>query len=94
MEFQKQTLSNGTTTACYFASLYEDCSLILADTAIKLGQRALIGKINMTTCAPKDYVETPEESLTKTKSFIKLMKEKKVSLPCSEMKRQRSIWII
>lgn len=77
-KFQKQTLAHGTTTACYFASLYEDSSLILADLAIQYGQRALIGKINMITFAPPDYVETREESLAKTKSFIKAIKEKKV----------------
>lgn len=32
----------------------------------------------MITFAPSDYVETPEESFERTKSFINSMKEKKV----------------
>lgn len=71
-------MAHGTTTASYFASLYEDASLVLADTAIQFGQRALVGKVNMITFAPSDYIETPEESFEKTKSFIKSMKEKEV----------------
>lgn len=89
-KFQKETLSYGTTTACYFASLYVDSSLILANTAMQLGQRALIGKINMITFAPTDYVETAEESLANTLSFIESIKQLKVLIIHYLM---LSIWI-
>ncbi|XP_011300609.1 probable guanine deaminase isoform X1 [Fopius arisanus] len=66
----EQTLNAGTTTACYFASLYGKSSVILAEKASKYGQRAFIGKVNMN--APRDdgYCETTEESLQATTEFI------------------------
>lgn len=71
---------HGTTTACYFASLFGNTSLILADAAIKYGQRALVGKVNMTQLAPPDYLETPEETITNTRRFIEAMLAKKASI--------------
>ena len=41
------TLSHGTTTAAYYATIDVDASLILAETAEKFGQRAMVGKVNM-----------------------------------------------
>ncbi|KAJ8978753.1 hypothetical protein NQ317_002158 [Molorchus minor] len=76
----RKTLDHGTTTSCYFGSLFYDSSMILVDAAIKHGQRALIGKINMTTLAPDDYVETPEESLSCTKKFIEDVQAKQNKL--------------
>ncbi|CAH1117810.1 unnamed protein product [Phaedon cochleariae] len=76
----KNTLANGTTTACYFASLFNNSSMLLVDAAIRHSQRALIGKINMTTLAPDDYLETPEESLENTKIFIEYVKSQKSDL--------------
>ncbi|XP_074040709.1 guanine deaminase isoform X2 [Leptinotarsa decemlineata] len=66
----RKNLDNGTTTACYFGVLFNDATKILVDSVKKYGQRALIGKINMTTLAPEDYLETPEESITNTLNFI------------------------
>ena len=43
----KSTLSHGTTAASYFATIDVDASIILAETAEKLGQRALVGKVNI-----------------------------------------------
>ncbi|KPP57543.1 guanine deaminase-like, partial [Scleropages formosus] len=43
----KRTLKNGTTTACYFATIHTDSSLLLAEIADKFGQRALVGKVCM-----------------------------------------------
>ncbi|CAH2007844.1 unnamed protein product [Acanthoscelides obtectus] len=72
----RRTLNHGTTTACYFASLFQDASLILVDAVLKYGQRAFIGKINMTTLAPDDYVETPEETIKLTRKFIESVRSK------------------
>ncbi|XP_044264238.1 guanine deaminase [Tribolium madens] len=67
----RKTLDYGTTTACYFASLYDDSSLILANSVTKYGQRAFVGKVNMTKLAPSDYIETAQESIDNTLKFIK-----------------------
>ncbi|ESQ76084.1 guanine deaminase [Asticcacaulis sp. AC402] len=40
-------LSNGTTTALYFATIHQDASRLLADICLEKGQRALIGKVVM-----------------------------------------------
>ena len=42
-----RTLSFGTTTACYFATIHKEASLLLAEICDKLGQRAFIGKVSM-----------------------------------------------
>ncbi|CAH2002407.1 unnamed protein product [Acanthoscelides obtectus] len=76
----RRTLNHGTTTACYFASLFQDASLILVDAVLKYGQRAFIGKINMTTLAPDDYVETPEETIKLTRKFIESVRSKDCEL--------------
>lgn len=51
---------------------------MLVDSVITHGQRAFVGKINMTTLAPDDYIETPSESITNTEEFITHVKSKKV----------------
>ncbi|KAF5304833.1 hypothetical protein FQR65_LT07850 [Abscondita terminalis] len=76
----KRTLSNGTTTASYYATIHTDSSLILADVAIEHGQRALIGKVNMTQNSPSDYIETSQSTLEDTKLFIKGIIEKNSTL--------------
>ncbi|KAL3287648.1 hypothetical protein HHI36_002115 [Cryptolaemus montrouzieri] len=71
----KKTLSHGTTTAMYFASLYENICMILVDSVIRNGQRALVGKVNMTLMAPDDYIESQTDSIKKTIQFIEKVKE-------------------
>ncbi|XP_048506789.1 guanine deaminase isoform X2 [Athalia rosae] len=66
----KRTLTMGTTTACYFASLHRESSVILAKQAAKFGQRCLIGKVNMNQTRKDGYCETTEESITCTRKFI------------------------
>lgn len=72
----------GTTTACYFASLYAEASMILAEKTAKLGQRAFIGKVNMN--APRDdgYCESTENSIKDTMSFIKSIERIGVNANC------------
>uniref|UniRef100_A0A672N3F0 Amidohydrolase-related domain-containing protein n=1 Tax=Sinocyclocheilus grahami TaxID=75366 RepID=A0A672N3F0_SINGR len=43
----RRTLKNGTTTACYFATIHTDASLLLGELADRFGQRALVGKVCM-----------------------------------------------
>ena len=61
----------GTTTACYFASIHQPASIILAEKAVKYGQRALVGKVNMNNTQVIDYCESLEDSLNETEKFIK-----------------------
>lgn len=68
--FQRKTLNHGTTTACYFATLFKEASLVLVDSVIEHGQRALVGKVNMTQSSYADYVETEEEMIHNTVAFI------------------------
>lgn len=71
-----KVLSYGTTTACYFGSLFKESTLALADSIINYGQRALVGKINMIRLAPDNYIESREESISETKQFIAEIKSR------------------
>ncbi|XP_011870403.1 PREDICTED: guanine deaminase [Vollenhovia emeryi] len=71
----KRTIGTGTTTACYFASLYAEASTILAEKAAKLGQRAFIGKVNMNTPRDDGYYESTEKSIKDTVAFIKSIEQ-------------------
>eukprot|EP00063_Salmo_salar_P041304 XP_014016139.1 PREDICTED: guanine deaminase-like isoform X2 [Salmo salar] len=77
----KRTLRNGTTTACYFATIHTDASLLLGQIANDFGQRALVGKVCMdTNNFVPHYRETPEESHDETNRFISEMLKKKYPL--------------
>lgn len=67
----RRTISCGTTLATYFATNHKDSSLILAEEALKQGQRALIGKTCSNACSPDYYIEKTEDSLRDTETFIK-----------------------
>ncbi|KAL6114396.1 gda [Pungitius sinensis] len=73
-----RTLRNGTTTACYFASIHTDASLLLGKIANDFGQRALVGKVCMdTNNSVEHYKETYQESQDETCRFIaELLKRK------------------
>nr|XP_060618184.1 guanine deaminase isoform X1 [Anolis sagrei ordinatus] len=74
----RRTLKNGTTTACYFATIHTDASLLLADIIDKFGQRAFVGKVCMdhNECF-QEYKETTTESVKETERFINGVLEKK-----------------
>ncbi|CAH1110269.1 unnamed protein product [Psylliodes chrysocephalus] len=76
----KKTLDYGTTTACYFGTLFNESCNILVDTVVDQGQRALIGKVNMTKGAPDNYLEIPVKSLENTREFVKYVQSKKSNL--------------
>ncbi|XP_011517519.1 guanine deaminase isoform X3 [Homo sapiens] len=92
----RRTLKNGTTTACYFATIHTDSSLLLADITDKFGQRAFVGKVcmDLNDTFP-EYKETTEESIKETERFVSEMLQKnysrvkpivtpRFSLSCSE----------
>jgi len=64
------TLYSGTTTAVYFGTLYVEPCKVLVDTCMKLGQRALIGKVSMDRNAPDDYVQSCTENVNETVALI------------------------
>lgn len=77
----KRTLRNGTTTACYFATIHTDASLLLGQIANDFGQRALVGKVCMDrNSAVTHYRETSQESQDETYRFIKELLNKKYPL--------------
>lgn len=67
----RRTLKYGTTTACYFASLYAKSSVILGEKAAAIGQRAFIGKINMNFERDDGYFETTQDSIKNVEQFIR-----------------------
>jgi guanine deaminase len=79
MLLQKQTIKAGTTTACYFASLYSKASMILGEKAAKIGQRAFIGKVNMNSPRVDGYCESTEQSIKDTRAFIEAIEQIQVN---------------
>ncbi|ODQ68603.1 Metallo-dependent hydrolase, partial [Nadsonia fulvescens var. elongata DSM 6958] len=51
----ERTLSHGTTSASYYATIHVEATKVLADLALKLGQRALIGRVCMDQNTPDYY---------------------------------------
>lgn len=76
----RNTLSNGTTFASYFATNYKDSSLVLAEEAVKAGQRALIGKTSSNCSSPAFYVETTDTSLEDNEILIQKILQLKSDL--------------
>lgn len=72
----KRTLKSGTTTACYFATIHLEASLLLADIMVKHGQRGYVGKVCMDQNSPDNYVETTQEAISRTEEFIQKLREK------------------
>ncbi|XP_010218460.1 PREDICTED: guanine deaminase [Tinamus guttatus] len=74
----RRTLKNGTTTACYFATIHTDTSLLLAEIIDKFGQRAFVGKVcmDLNDSVPQ-YKETTADSIQETERFVKELLGKK-----------------
>ncbi|XP_073959540.1 guanine deaminase [Choristoneura fumiferana] len=66
----QRLLKNGTTTACYFGSLHVDSTLALAKSAIKHGQRALVGKVSMNIKNDTGYYNETATELAQVESFV------------------------
>lgn len=65
-------LSNGTTTALYFATQHQAATRLLADICLEKGQRALIGKVAMDNPqeCPNFYIESTDAALRGTSDLI------------------------
>jgi len=67
----RRLLRCGTTTASYYATIHLPATKLLVDAVVKLGQRALVGKVNMLTNCPDYYREAGlQESLQETEDLI------------------------
>lgn len=73
----KKCLSHGTTTACYFATIHTDATLVLADVVEEIGQRAFVGKVSMDRNSPEFYVEKNSEAAVRdVELFLQEMRNK------------------
>lgn len=69
------TLSVGTTTCSYYSSLHLEATKILATACHNLGQRALVGKVNMDQNCPEYYRDQSAEiSFEQTKEYVDYVK--------------------
>lgn len=75
----ERTLGYGTTTASYYATIHTDATNLLADLALKLGQRSFVGKVCMNQHSPDNYIETEEESKASTLQVIDHIKSRNPS---------------
>ncbi len=67
----KRTLSHGTTTASYYATISVPSTNLLADLCLFYGQRAFIGRCCMDTLSPDYYRDvSAAQSLADTKATI------------------------
>ncbi|RUZ77591.1 guanine deaminase [Mesorhizobium sp. M7A.F.Ca.US.006.01.1.1] len=70
-------LANGTTTALYFATVHVDASLMLAETCLEKGQRAVVGKVVMDDpeqCPPFYRDADAASAVSDTRRFIEAVK--------------------
>lgn len=56
-----RTLSYGTTTASYYATIHPEATKLLADLALSKGQRAFVGRVCMNQNSPDFYKDITEE---------------------------------
>jgi guanine deaminase len=61
----ERTLSHGTTTASYYATIHPEATNILADLAFSKGQRAFVGRVCMNQNSPDFYKDATEEQSRK-----------------------------
>lgn len=69
----RRTLSNGTTTAAYFATIDAESTKLLARICSSRNQRAFIGKVCMDENSPDYYRETTEGSVESCRSVIRFL---------------------
>ncbi|QLQ79391.1 hypothetical protein HG537_0C00380 [Torulaspora globosa] len=69
----RRTLSNGTTTAAYFATIDAESTKLLARICSLRNQRALIGKVCMDQNSPDYYRETTEMCLQNCRNVLSFL---------------------
>ncbi|KAI3657238.1 hypothetical protein MP638_006223 [Amoeboaphelidium occidentale] len=80
----RRHVSFGTTTCCYYGTIHLESTKRLVDLVQMVGQRALIGKVNMDKNSPPDLTEDTKRSVQETKEFVEYVLAKKDSrlIPC------------
>ncbi|KAI9783027.1 MAG: hypothetical protein M1816_001604 [Peltula sp. TS41687] len=80
-----RTLSHGTTTAAYYATVHVESTNLLADICLSAGQRAFIGRVCMDRMSPPDYRDSSADSaIEDTKATISHMRiiDSKLEMLC------------
>ncbi|KAF9372543.1 hypothetical protein CPC16_002375 [Podila verticillata] len=70
-----RSLRNGTTSACWFATLHLEATKELVNVIQEQGQRAYVGKVNMNQNSPAILIETAESSVADTRAFIEYVQK-------------------
>ena len=71
-EMVQKLLENGSTTVAYNSSIHADATNVLADTCLKFGQRAIVGKLCILVGSTHgNWEENAEQSLQDTKKVVK-----------------------
>ncbi|KAF9198410.1 hypothetical protein BGZ49_000781 [Haplosporangium sp. Z 27] len=70
-----RSLRNGTTSACWYATIHLEACKELVDIIQEQGQRAYVGKVNMNQNSPDYLVETTESSVKDTRAFINYVQD-------------------
>ncbi|KAF2112234.1 hypothetical protein BDV96DRAFT_580381 [Lophiotrema nucula] len=86
-EMVQKELEMGSTTVAYNSSIQVEATNVLADTCLKYGQRAVIGKLCILTGSTHDnWDESPEQSLEDAQKCIdhirKIDPEESLIMPC------------
>ncbi|KAF9898334.1 hypothetical protein BX616_004167 [Lobosporangium transversale] len=75
-----RSLRNGTTSACWFATIHLDACKELVNIIQEQGQRAYVGKVNMNQNSPDFLIETTESSVRDTRAFIEYVNKTNAQL--------------
>lgn len=70
-----RSLRNGTTSACWFATIHLEACKELVNIIQEQGQRAYVGKVNMNQNSPDFLVETTDSSVRDTRAFVEYVKK-------------------
>ncbi|KAF2724592.1 guanine deaminase [Polychaeton citri CBS 116435] len=71
-----RTLSHGTTTACYYATVHVPATNLLADICKEKGQRAFVGRVCMDQMSPDYYRdESVDSAIEASRACIQHVKE-------------------
>lgn len=74
--FADDLKNSATTRACIFATIHQDSTLLLMDLMEKTGLYSYIGKVNMDRNSPDFLIESSEQSISDTISWLETVKEK------------------
>ncbi|KAK7484269.1 hypothetical protein BaRGS_00024518 [Batillaria attramentaria] len=80
----RRALQSGTTAACYFSTIHRETTTLLCDAVDDLGQRALVGKVNMDMSAPDYYRETTEQSVADTSPLVTPVITPRFAVSCTQ----------